>query len=190
MNQMPQQSGGFQNQQNNFQSQTQYKPSGQVQSQYQGQLSQPNFGRPTQSIVGNPSGYQAQQVQSYSAPMQQSSQSGYGMQQQNFSNQSYASHQPVQSHASSPATAFGSVGPVIAHYGGYQAQSNSLYQPTMQGGNFMQNQQTSSYSQGGYGMTQTHSQTPENPVYQATNAYNQAGPVISKLGWQSAPKSR
>ena len=186
MNQMPQQPSGYQSNQN-FQTPSQYEPIGYVQSHYQGQLSQPNFGRPTQSIVGNPQGgYQANQ--SFSMPMQQTAPSQFGMQQQGFSNQ-YVSHGPVQSHASSPATAFGDVGPVIAHFGGYQAQNNSFYQPSQQQFKPVSSQ-SQSFNAGGYGMTPTHSQTSQHPVYQATNAYSQAGPVISRLGWQAEQGNR
>jgi len=192
MYQMPQQPSGYQNQRS-YQTPEQYEPIGNVQSHYQGQLSQPSFGRPTESIVSSPV-----QHQYVGGSMQHTSPSfGYGMQQQGYANQSsYTSHQPVQSHASSPATAFGNVGPVIAHYG-YQANSNISSQPGFYGGaNPSQQHYSSNFSQSfnhnnnGYGMTPTHSQTSENPVYQATNAYEQSGPVISRYGYQSAPGNR
>ncbi|GKU78456.1 hypothetical protein [Paenibacillus sp. L3-i20] len=82
-------------------------------------------------------------------------------------------------------------------YSQSQNQNNyvqhSLYQPST-GNNSSQHQsyqaaeprgyQSNSASHS-YGTGQAHSNTPLNPVYQATNAYEQAGPVISRYGWQS-----
>lgn len=184
----------------------QYKSSGFVQSQYQGQLSQPNFGR-AQGQAGM-SSFQAGNMNNLRANQQAMSQ------QASYHPAAQASHAPVQSHASSPATAFGNVGPVIAHTG-YQAggqqqqahmqqqahaqqqlQSQSLYQPQYQS---VQHQAATSHAQGmhagsqaasQYGMSFTQSHTGQNPVYQATNAYQQAGPVISKLGWQAGQQTQ
>jgi len=208
VNQLSQQSGNYQGQQGQYgyqDQQTQFQPVGYVQSHYQGQLSQPTFGRQTNSIVSNqPGGYQA------------SNQGNQGMQHYASNAQtsgSYTSHQPVHSYAQSPATAFGDVGPVIAHYG-YQAgpdSQHSYYQPSSSnqgaqyghqnmsnnyGGNAQNNSYNSHFnSQNGYsqsnsnhgygGMTPTHSNTSLHPVYEATNAYQQAGPVISRYGWQA-----
>ncbi|MOA18756.1 hypothetical protein D3C78_1390940 [compost metagenome] len=101
------------------------------------------------------------------------------------------SHQPVQSHAQSPATAFGNVGPVIAHYG-YQAgpdRQQGFQQSSAAGYGQQQYSQFGGYQaqpQGGYGMSQVQSYTTsEHPVYEATNAYQQAGPVISRVGYQA-----
>ncbi|MEK3884457.1 hypothetical protein [Paenibacillus sp. PL2-23] len=189
------------------QNQSQFQP---VQSHYQGQLSQPTFNQ-TQtngSIVSNQAagyGAQAQMGYQHAAPAYQS------YSQPAVTNHSFISHQPVQSYASSPATAFGNVGPVIAHTG-YQAGQNtntaqshsqygqhSYYQPVQAAFNAMNNQSMTNQSminqsmaqhQGNanaqYGMTQTHSSTGLNPVYNATHAYDQAGPVISKVGWQAS----
>lgn len=218
VNQLSQQSGNYQGQQgqHGYQDQnTQFQPIGYVQSHYQGQLSQPTFGRQSNSIVSNqPGGYQASNqgnmgTQHYA----NNANNGYGTSSQSSgSYNSYNSHQPVHSYAQSPATAFGDVGPVIAHYG-YQASPNSqqsYYQPSSsnQGSQYGQqnmsnyggNAQNASYnshfnSQNGYsqsnsnngygGMTPTHSNTSLHPVYEATNAYQQAGPVISHYGWQA-----
>ncbi|NIK75767.1 hypothetical protein FHS15_000867 [Paenibacillus castaneae] len=218
MNQLSQQPGNYQGQQSFLNQGNQFEPTGFVQSHYQGQLSQPTFGRQTNSIVSNtPGGYQASN--SYSQGAQHYTPSSYNhFSQPVGTNNSFNSHQPVQSYAQSPATAFGSVGPVIAHVGyqagpdnqhnyhqpqashfgygtqysqqagsGYGGQSHSMGQM----GQYSQsaNQyggQSQSYGQQNYGgMTPTHSNTSIHPVYEATNAYQQAGPVISQIGWQA-----
>jgi hypothetical protein len=194
VNQFSQQPGNYQGQQG-FQNQGNFEPIGNVQSHYQGQLSQPTFGRQTNSIVSNvPSGYQSSN--SYSQSAQHYQPMGYSnMTQPVGTNNSFNSHQQVQSYAQSPATAFGNVGPVIAHYG-YQAgpdMHNSNYQPSTSniGSQYAQHNASNfgGYSQANtqnsYGMTPTHSNTSLHPVYEATNAYQQAGPVISRIGWQS-----
>lgn len=196
MNQFSQQSTtypgqGFQQQQQ------QYEPSGYVQSHYQGQLSQPTFNQQSSSIVGRPQGgYSGMQSGGFGG-MQQAAPVSRMYTQPAVPNQSYMSHGQVQSHASSPATAFGNVGPVIAHVG-YQAGTqqqyggqHSLYQPSnigyqqqahapMTGQNYGNMNASQSYG------TPVHSQTPLSPVYQATHAYEQAGPVIAHFGgWQN-----
>lgn len=202
MNQYSQQSGNYQGQQG-FQNQsTQFQPTGYVQSHYQGQLSQPTFGRQSNSIVSNsPGGYQA--TNSFSQGVQHYIPTNYSSYSQPAASQNaYTSHMPVQSHAQSPATAFGNVGPVIAHFG-YQAgpdagsgyNQQSFYQPSNanMGTQYAQHTTsnyggfTQSNAQNGYGgMTPTHSNTSsQHPVYEATNAYQQAGPVISQLGYQA-----
>lgn len=202
MNYMSQQPSGYGAQGNQSSNQgQQYKPSGFVQSHYQGQLSQPNFGQ-AQGQAGM-SSFQAGNMNNQSA--------NHGAMGQQHAG-SYQSHAPVQSHASSPATAFGNVGPVIAHTG-YQAggqqqtqqpqYSQSLYQPhyqsmqhqansnmQAQGAQAQQGMHAGSHAASQYGMSFTQSQTPQNPVYQATNAYQQAGPVISKLGWQAGQQTQ
>lgn len=188
MNQWSQQPGNFQGQQG-FQNQA---PAGFVQSNYQGQLSYPTFGRQSSSIVANaPGGYQGQGTQQFGAA--------------NYSSQQPSGYisQPVQSYAQSPATAFGSFGPVIAHVG-YQAgqQGQQGYQQGMQqsfnqpsAANYgAQNAQFANYggfaqqnAQSGYGPTPVQSYTTsQSPVLEATNAYQQAGPVIAHAGgWQA-----
>ncbi|WP_141505894.1 hypothetical protein [Paenibacillus luteus] len=195
MNQFSQQPGHFQGQQSYLNQGTSFEPSGYVQSHYQGQLSQPTFGRQSNfngSIA--PNGYQSSN--SYNQGAQHFASNGYtNMTHPVGTNNSFISHQPVQSYAQSPATAFGNVGPVIAHVG-YQAgaeQQHSYYQPTSNIGNQYAQHTSSNY--GGYaqgnaqnnygGMTTTHSNTSIHPVYEATNAYQQSGPVISHVGWQS-----
>ncbi len=187
MNQYSQQSGNFQGQQSYLNQGQNFQPSGFVQSHYQGQLSQPTFGRTSQSIVSNqPGGYQ----QSYNHGNQSYIPSNYAsMHQPTGMNQSYTSHQPVQSHAASPATAFGNVGPVIAHVG-YQAgpdQNHSFYQPSAianTGMHFGGYNQSMAQGQGHYGPTPVQSYTHSaTPVLDATNAYQQTGPVISHLGY-------
>ncbi|RJE90608.1 hypothetical protein D3P07_00410 [Paenibacillus sp. 1011MAR3C5] len=192
MNQYSQQPAQFQGGQQQFSNASQnFQPTGFVQSHYQGQLSYPTFGRESASIVSpsfnnagsqhSSNGYQqhaAPAIQSYTQPA--------------VSNHAYQSHGPVQSHASSPATAFGDVGPVIARYG-YQAGPDQQQQ---QGFSQQYGQQSYSqpaqYSQQSFGQAgyqshgPVHSNTSINPVYQATNAYEQAGPVIARYGYQSS----
>lgn len=195
MNQLSQQPVNFQGQQG-FQNQV---PTGFVQSHYQGQLSQPSFGRQSNSIISNmPGGFQGQNMYSQQGTQQFVPTSYTSMSQPVGTYNSFISHQPVQSHAQSPATAFGSVGPVIAHVG-YQAgtgSQQSFYQPSAAnfGTQYAQQHTASNYggfaqsnAQSGYGMTPTQSYTTsQNPVYEATNAYQQAGPVISHVGgWQA-----
>ncbi|MCR2804874.1 hypothetical protein [Paenibacillus soyae] len=206
MNQYSQQPVQFQGGRQNFSTQSQFQPSGFVQSSYQGQLSQPSFGRTQQSIVSSPTNnsYGSQNTQ---YGYQQNSASAYSSFNQPAITNTFISHQPVQSHASSPATAFGNVGPVIArvgyqagidnqNQGQYQSQSQfgqqqSYYQPVQSSfaasntGMGLQNQNQYQAAQG-FGMSQVHSSTTsQHPVYEATNAYQQAGPVISQLGYQA-----
>lgn len=202
MNQFSQQPGNFQGQQS-FQNQSaQFQPTGNVQSHYQGQLSQPTFGRQTNSIVSNvPGGYQSSYSYNQGA-QQQFSPSGYSnMTNPVGTNNSFISHQPVQSYAQSPATAFGSFGPVISHVGfqagpdnqqGRQQSFNQSYgsqnaQFTASNyGGFNQ-----SNAQSGYGMTPTQSYTSsQTPVLEATNSYQQAGPVISHVGGYQASNTQ
>lgn len=199
MNQFSQQPGNYQGQQSYLNQNAHFEPSGHVQSHYQGQLSQPTFGRETHSIVANsPGGYQSSNAYSQGAQTQHYAPNNYSnMTHPVGTNNSFMSHQPVHSYAQSPATTFGNVGPVIAHVG-YQAgsehnQQHSYYQPSSNNGAQYAQHAASNYGgygqsqfQNGYGgMTQTHSNTSLHPVYEATNAYQNAGPVISHVGWQS-----
>lgn len=207
MNQYSQQAAPYQSGQHSYQNynnQSQFQPTGFVHSNYQGQLSQPTFGQPTQSIVGRPStgqGFQGSHhygIQQHAVPAQHFH-AGTAV-----SNHSYIPHEPVQSYASAPATAFGNVGPVIAHVGYQSGPSSSLahnhygqqsyYQPSHAAYHAQQpvSSLTSGYSSNigqSYGMSQTHSSTPRNPVYQATHAYEHAGPVISHAGGYQAAGS-
>lgn len=193
MNHYSQQPGQFQGGQQQFSNANQnFQPTGYVQSHYQGQLSYPSFGRESASIV-SPSYNNAGSQHSSFGYQQQAAPAFRSYAQPAVSNQGYQSHGPVQSHASSPATAFGDVGPVIARYGyqagqehqhqqhqQYQSQSHQSFQQPAQYA--QQSQQAGGYQSHG----PVHSYTSENPVYQATNAYEQAGPVISRLGYQSS----
>lgn len=191
----------FNQQGSQFQSNSQQQPiqSGghYVQSHYQGQLSQPSFGQP--GVI--PSGYQSnshfnqgnyssfggnQQYQQYTPASQSLGpvisrvgwQAGPDLHQQ---------HQPQQSHSYVQQSSVGNqyaAGPVISRYG-YQAgpdnrgpvnqvfnqQSNQgYYQPQHFGASHMNTSYTA----------QSH--TGQHPVYESTNAYQQAGPVISHFG--------
>ncbi|REK76341.1 hypothetical protein [Paenibacillus paeoniae] len=198
--QQPAQFQGGQQQYSNSNANQNYEPAGYVQSHYQGQLSQPTFNRESANFI-SPSYNNAGSQHSHSYGYQQHAAPAiHSYTQPAVSNHAYQSHQPVQSHASSPATAFGDVGPVIARYG-YQADQQqhqnysqqygqqSFYQPAPYA-QHTQSQFSGYQSQAPQGYSQSHgpvhSNTSLNPVYQATNAYEQAGPVISKLGWQSS----
>lgn len=184
MNQFSQFQGGQQGFQNQIQNQSQFQPSGFVQSHYQGQLSQPTFGRQTQSIVGGIGSQNNQQ---------------FGFQQQtpafqSFTNQAFTSGQQVQSHASSPATAFGDFGPVISRVGfqaGRDASQNQIgqqFQSTAGFNSFGNTGFTGGFQSNAtqsFGPSQVQSFTQQNPVYKATNAYQQDGPVIAHLGYQA-----
>lgn len=204
MNHYSQQPVQFQGGQQNYLNQNRtYEPTGNVQSHYQGQLSQPTFGQQSASIVGPTSmGYASANTQQYSSMHQHAAPAYHATSQPAVSNNSFMSHQPVHSYASQPATAFGNVGPVIAHVG-YQAGADkshshygqqSFYQPAMTSQAVAQHStmhpsaypSSSNVAAQAYGMTQTHSNTPVHPVYQATHAYEHAGPVISQVGWQSS----
>lgn len=160
---------------------------GYVQSHYQGQLSQPSFGQG--GIIPSPHPFASQ-----SSHLHQTAQTGY----QNFTPASQSLGPVIsrlgwqagpdlhqQAHSYTPAnTAFTqsySTGPVISHYG-YQAGPDARGPVNMafqqQGYNAYPNQQQHAT---GFG-----SQTSQHPVYQATHAYEQAGPVIQHYGgWES-----
>ncbi|KQO04594.1 hypothetical protein [Paenibacillus sp. Leaf72] len=203
MNQMSQQPGYFQGQQGQLGQQGQfsnnYQPSGFVQSHYQGQLSEPTFNQNPSSIVQSPiGGYQATNQHSYSsAAYLPSHQQNAGMMQHqyqpNSGYQSHTSHYQVPSYTSHQSSANYGANPVISHLG-YQSSPQQHYVQSHTG---YANQ---NFSSGGYAglsnnmsnnQNQTHggmpvqSATGQNPVYHATNAYAQSGPVISHLGWQA-----
>ncbi|MFF2887901.1 hypothetical protein [Paenibacillus sp. NPDC057967] len=192
MNQYSQQPAQYQGgQQQQFSNAGQnFQPSGFVQSHYQGQLSYPSFGRESQSIV-SPSYNNAGSQHSSYGYQQHAAPAIHSYSQPAVSNHAYQSHGPVQSHASSPATAFGDVGPVIARYG-YQAGPDAQNQSFSQQQYGQQSYQPAQYSQQSYGQAgyqshgPVHSNTSINPVYQATNAYEQSGPVIARYGYQSS----
>jgi hypothetical protein len=171
-----------------------YHAGGYVQSHYQGQLSQPSFGQPgvipsgyqsntqhTQSFVGN-------QYQQQHMPMSQSLgpvisrvgwQAGPDLHQQ-----TQQSHNYTQAITGSN---YG-VGPVIARYG-YQAGQESMGPVNQVFNQANQNQYQpqqfgASHINTGYASQTQH--FGQHPVYQATNAYTQAGPVISHFGgWEA-----
>jgi hypothetical protein len=171
-------------QQNQFQGNTsygqtntnRYQPSGFVQSHYQGQL--------TRSAASGPvtahSGYQAGGSQGYgttgsaftggySGSSSMGSFTG-GMTSSGFQGQAVTQQNPVYN----ATNARQQDGPVIQHLG-YQAGT----QQGFQGGQFG----TPSFqSAGGF---QGQATTQQNPVYRATNARQQEGPVIQHTGYQS-----
>ncbi|PWW06155.1 hypothetical protein DFQ01_10356 [Paenibacillus cellulosilyticus] len=189
--------------QSNFQQQQPNQAGHYVQSHYQGQLSQPSFGQP--GVI--PSGYQSNSHQNFSnqsafggnqhyqqyTPMSQSLgpvisrvgwQAGPDLHPQH-------AQQPLQSHSYAQASTGGHyvAGPVISRYG-YQAGQDSSG-PVNQ--LFNQSNQSNQLNQGFYqpqhfGASHINtgyaaqSHTGQHPVYEATNAYNQAGPVISHFG--------
>ncbi|MFC4778403.1 hypothetical protein ACFO9Q_16525 [Paenibacillus sp. GCM10023252] len=152
---------GFQNQGNQFQ------PMGYVQSHYQGQLSQPSFGQ-QQPVIAHTGGYQANNQ-------------SYGQQPSTFS---HYTAQPI-SHFSNQGQGQSYSQPVISHLGytADQQASGPVYQATGYGSHngSYGGGQPQGYIQGGY--VQSHTQ--QSPVYHATNSYQQAGPVISHLGYQA-----
>ncbi|WP_341282308.1 hypothetical protein [Paenibacillus sp. FSL H8-0537] len=203
MNQMSQQPGYFQGQQGQLGQQGQfsnnYQPAGFVQSHYQGQLSQPTFNQNQSSIVQSPiGGNQATNQHSYSsASYLPSHQQNTGMMQHQYQPNSGYQSFTAQPHVSSYTSHLGSTNyatnPVISHLG-YQASPQQHYVQSHTG----YAGQNQNFSSGGYaGMSnnqnQTHggmpvqSATGQNPVYHATNAYAQSGPVIAQLGWQAGP---
>lgn len=191
--------------QSNFQQQQPNQAGHYVQSHYQGQLSQPSFGQP--GVI--PSGYQSNSHQNYSnqsafggnqqhyqqyTPISQSLgpvisrvgwQAGPDLHQQH---QQFI-QQPQQSYSYSQAQTGGNygVGPVISRYG-YQAGQDSLG-PVNQVFNQQSNQSNQGFYQPQHFNTShmnagyaAQSHTGQHPVYEATNAYQQAGPVISHFG--------
>ncbi|MWC26766.1 hypothetical protein [Paenibacillus sp. MMS18-CY102] len=182
-----------------------YHAGGYVQSHYQGQLSQPSFGQP--GVL--PGGYQASSHQPYASQTHNSYQnytpasqslgpviSRVGWQagpdlQQSTQQHNYAPVHTYNQQASSNQSY--TAGPVISRYG-YQAGPDS-YGPVNQAFQQHQPQQyayqqqhaaQSTYQPSFYGAHATTSATHQHPVYQATNAYAEAGPVIQHFGgWES-----
>ncbi len=152
-----------------------YQPSGFVQSNYQGQL--------TRSAASGPvtahSGYQAGGSQGYGATG--SAFTGGYTGSSSVGSYTGGMNTGFQGHAMTPqnpvynaTNARQQDGPVIQHLG-YQAGTQQGYQGSQFG--------TSSYqSAGGF---QGQATTPQNPVYRATNARQQEGPVIQHLGYQA-----
>lgn len=189
-----------------FQANSQQQPyhsGGYVQSHYQGQLSQPSFGQPGVIPSGfqsnsqpNYAGYSAfggnQQYQQYT-PMSQSlgpviSRVGWQAGPDLHQNQQHSHGGYAQQQASTGSHYV--AGPFISHYG-YQAGPdsrgpvNQVFNQANQGYYQPHQQQYSATNvQTGYASQSQHQ--GQHPVYQATNAYAQAGPVISHYGgWES-----
>ncbi|GFN32033.1 hypothetical protein [Paenibacillus xylaniclasticus] len=162
---------------------------GYVQSHYQGQLSQPSFGQG--GIIPSPHPFASQASHTYSttpsgyqnitptSPSLGPVISRYGYQAGPDLHQPLHSYTPVNSpiHSSSSISQSYPNQPVISRYG-YQAGPdtrspvNAVFQ--QQGYNAFQHQPLHTTSYG--------SQTSQHPVYQATHAYEQAGPVIQHYG--------
>ncbi|EFM12902.1 hypothetical protein PaecuDRAFT_0413 [Paenibacillus curdlanolyticus YK9] len=176
-----------------------YHAGGYVQSHYQGQLSQPSFGQP--GVL--PGSYQASSHQSYAAPQAYSSTQNFTPASQSLgpviSRVGWQAgpdlHQQPMQHSFTPNQTFNqqasshsyTAGPVISRYG-YQAGPDS-FGPVNQSFQQQQHAYQPSIQQAHqpvfYGATAT-SATHQHPVYQATNAYAEAGPVIQHFGgWES-----
>lgn len=191
----------FNQQGSQFQSNTQQPSFGghYVQSHYQGQLSQPSFGQP--GVI--PSGYQSNSHQGfggYASPASYQQQHQYTpasqslgpvisrvgwqagpdlQQSNNFAQANTGTH-----YSASHSQGY-SAGPVISHYG-YQAGPDSRV-PVNQ---VLSNATQAHYQPQSQGYTQHYTAgyaaQGQHPVYQATNAYAQAGPVIQHFGgWES-----
>lgn len=185
----------FSNQQSN-----QYQPAGYVQSHYQGniptqnagpvishlgyQSNQPQQGFQPQSYASNMSGgFAGSQAQSQYQPV--ISRLGYQAGQEQFGQTSHFQPQAQQSHympSQFQSNSYQQQQPVISHFG-FQAGSES-HSPVLQHAHVAgSGQQGYQSQQGGFHMAQAH--TPQSPVYQAANAQQQQGPVISHLGYQA-----
>ncbi|RXZ77057.1 hypothetical protein EBB07_32745 [Paenibacillaceae bacterium] len=208
------QQGSFQGQQSQSSfgqaNNNRYQPTGYVPSQYQGQLRQSNFGS-SQNVgpVISHLGYQASSQQGIfnNQFAQQNNMSHFGAQTQqqpvishvgyeagrdyypraaaasmNQSyNQGYQQHSPSNQQYSNSNNSQ----PVISQLGYQVGQNNRtpVLNSSSQFGNYsgQQGGQQASMHQNSY----AHAQTPINPVYQASNAQHQEGPVISHLGYQT-----
>lgn len=203
MNSMSNQQGQFQNQQlfNNQQQsnfQNRYQPAGYVQSHYQG--------LPKNAFAGNSpviahTGYSAASQQSYGAPNAFAQNNAFGGANSNvgpvISHVGYQTGQDFyptgaatsnSSNFSNQQRAQTGYQPVISHVGytaGQNFQQPQFGQQQQQNYNF--NAQPASQNFGSFGANQFagNAQTPNNPVYQATNAAANSGPVISKLGYSA-----
>jgi hypothetical protein len=181
--------GGFQNQQFGSQQSSiqanKYQPLGFVQAQYQGGIRKQNAG-PVISHLGFSAGQQQNTSQFANQSIAQN-RSFVGSQQQNFAqpviaHAGYTAGQENQSAQSASGVNYGptnairfnqSEQPVIAHAGSTAARYGQQAQFGQQSG-MVASQGFSQFSQAG-----AHS----NPVYQATNASTQEGPVLAKLGY-------
>jgi hypothetical protein len=159
-------------------------------SQFGGGASQSQGGYGSQSgSYGSQTGGYGSQMGGYG-----SQSGGYGSQMSSYGSQSGYQNQPVIAQVGYTAGS-GSERPVINALG---STANSYYTPSAgygmgmgpsgygQGqsglgqGGYTQNTQSS--FQSGFGQ---NAQTPDNPVYRATNARQQDGPVIQQVGYQA-----
>jgi hypothetical protein len=147
-------------------SQNRYQPAGFVQSQYQGQLSRSAASGPVTAKFG----YQAGQQQSFG-------QQSFAGQAGAFQPSSFASQQGEQHPVYRATNAYQQEGPVIQHTGGYQAGAQQNFQKPLAQQNFA--------FQAGAASFGAQQQTQQHPVYSATNARQQAGPVNQLIGWQA-----
>lgn len=192
------QQGSFRNQrmfsgmQSNQNQSNSYQPLGFVQSHYQGIPNQ-QTGRQSAGPVISHVGY--------SAASQQGSNQGYAQQNAGFGGSSAGSQDFRSNQSNAFVKNFGSQQssinnqPVISRVG-YTAdqnfQSNQPQQNQQMQPNIQQNQQMQSFSQpqrgfawNNQGQNQFNAQAVSqyNPVYQATNAASQDGPIISRVGY-------
>ena len=144
--------------------QNKYQPAGFVQSQYQGQLSRQAASGPVTAKFGYQAGQQAFGQQAMQQPAGQ---------------QTFASAGP-QHPVYRATNAYQQEGPVIQRFG-YQAGVQEQ-QFTQAAGQQAFGQQA---MQQPAGQQTFASAGPQHPVYRATNAYQQEGPVIQRLGYQS-----
>ncbi|CAM4254950.1 hypothetical protein [Paenibacillus tarimensis] len=189
-----------------------YQPAGFVQSQYQGQLKNSAIASPVTSQAGFQGGNQQQQSFSGQASQQFNpgfqnpviAHTGLTAGQSNFgSNQpSFGQTNPVLNHAGLTAgqhqqqqfrqqepsfqqqSFTNSQQPVISQFG-FQAgqESRSPVNQVFQNQGTGQSYQSSQFG-GGFQQSQG-AITPQNPVYRATNAREQDGPVIQHAGYQA-----
>jgi len=193
------QQGGFQNYngqgQSNFQA-NRTQPVGYVQSHYQGGITSQNAG-PVISHVG---GYSANQNQTGSHYSNQNTNQSY-MSNNQFNNQ--LSNNSQFSNNNQYAQ------PVIAHAGGYSAnqqsygnsmgmssnnasQMNNQQQPVISHMSSTMSSNTYRPQQASYNNNHsyTNASTGHSPVYHATHASQQEGPVLSQLGYTAGSQSQ
>jgi len=150
--------------------QNRYQPAGFVQSQYQGQLSRSAASGPVTAKFG----YQAGQQQSFGA--QPIGQQQFTGQAGSFQTSSFA-RQPADQHPVYRATnAYQQEGPVIQQLG-YQAGVQQNFRQPVGQQQFAGQTVASSFG--------AQQQWQQHPVYTATNARQQDGPVIQQLGYQA-----
>jgi len=152
--------------------QNRYQPAGFVQSQYQGQLSRSAASGPVTAKFG----YQAGQQQSFG-------QQSFAGQAGAFQTSSFVSQQGEQHPVYNATNARQQEGPVIQHVG-YQAgaQQQNFQKP------FAQQNFAGQFGAASFGAQQQ--QWQQHPVYTATNARQQDGPVIQHVGYQAGAQQQ